>query len=143
MEFAMNRFYQDNLQTLATLQCADRLLFTIELPWKQNRRNVSRIPAGDYEMKPHESGRAVRLVYPMAEDRNPERTYINLEIANRADELQGCIGVGTRVMLDSRGKCSVSLSKPGIGILLEEVLHQAGSGIPCILKIRDCFPPCC
>lgn len=65
--------------------------YTVERPWKQNKRNVSCIPTGLYVMR---LGR-FRDQYPSYELEDvPKRSLIKIHIANTMDDLRGCIGLG-------------------------------------------------
>ncbi len=62
---------------------------TIELPWCDNKRNVSCIPEGRYELAPRETAtRGKHLLVKGV----PDRSYILLHSANNALlQLRGCI----------------------------------------------------
>ena len=65
---------------------------TLELPWRDNRFNVSRIPAGIYEVRPRVSpkfGKCFRLVG------TEPRTEILIHAGNTAEDTEGCILVGS------------------------------------------------
>lgn len=66
----------------------------IELPWRDNQRGVSCIPAGDYTIYTRHTspgfGKNVWLVMDV-----PGRSDILWHAANRAAELKGCIAPGT------------------------------------------------
>ena len=137
----MNRFHQDDLQTLATLQCADRTLFVIERPWKQNRNFISRIPPGDFLMRvkgPNEGRRGVRIERIGGD---LERTVINLEIANLASQLEGCGGMGTGVKMDGNSTEVFATTNSGLalGILIREMAKWTKLEAACVLEIRDRF----
>jgi len=65
---------------------------TLELPWKNNERNVSRIPAGEYMAKEYFSPKLKQRVLLILEV--PNREWIEIHPATRHENLQGCIGVG-------------------------------------------------
>lgn len=144
MRFQLNRFYEDDLQTLGTLMCGDRLLFTIERPWKQNQAFISRILPGDFDMLiKHEEDFPVDFKTGIRLDRiggDTERTLINIEVANWASEVEGCIGVGTGLQTSENAKYMVTHSWTGLEILSETVRDVTGNqGLPCILTIEDRF----
>lgn len=65
------------------------LCFTIELPWKANKRNISCIPEGQYEIEPRFSKRFKHHL--MVKDVKG-RSFILFHPANDAQrDLQGCI----------------------------------------------------
>ena len=65
------------------------ICFTIELPWKDNQRNTSCIPDGNYLLKHRNT---YRLGPHFRVEQVPERSGILIHPANNAqEELQGCI----------------------------------------------------
>lgn len=65
------------------------LCFTLELPWKENRRSVSCIPEGIYELKPRFSK---KFKHHLIVNDVVDRSYILFHPANDAQkELRGCI----------------------------------------------------
>lgn len=68
--------------------------FTVELPWKGNRQNVSCIPAGEYDLKWCQSRRFGRCLEVMSV-RN--RSGILFHAANLQSECKGCIFPATSV----------------------------------------------
>ena len=75
--------------------------FTFELPWKDNKPNLSCIPAGTYKVVPF-SGRRFKRVYHILDV--PNRSYILIHSGNFAGDrtkgyrshTYGCILVGDR-----------------------------------------------
>lgn len=69
-----------------------RLCDSMELPWKDNKKNVSCIPDGLYKYVPHTWSRngmkLIRLVDV------PDRTAILVHPCNSIKELKGCLGLG-------------------------------------------------
>ena len=66
---------------------------TLELPWRENRLNVSRIPGGRYQVQPygsHHNGDCYRFL----DWQTKPRSGILIHVANVANELEGCIAVG-------------------------------------------------
>ncbi|WP_228851450.1 DUF5675 family protein [Aegicerativicinus sediminis] len=89
MEFILFRDYFAG-GTNGTLFCNGNFIcFTIELPWEGNRKNISCVPEGRYELFPRFSSKfgnhlLVRDV--------PGRNFILLHAANNAkQDLRGCI----------------------------------------------------
>ncbi len=89
MNFPLSRIYQDEHQTLGLLRVGSALLATIERPWLNNQPFHSCIPSGSYALEVL-GDEKVRL-----SGTEPARTVINIEVANVASEVEGCIGVGT------------------------------------------------
>lgn len=70
-----------------------RICHTLELPWKDNRVNVSCIPLGQYGLVITPSQRFKKdlpLVTGVA-----KRSGIRMHGANKVSELQGCIAIAT------------------------------------------------
>lgn len=76
----------------------------MELGWKDNQIQVSRIPAGKYNMVLEWSPAFKRKLYELKEV--PGRGEIKIHVANYYMQLKGCIALGTGV---------VDLNKDGIG----------------------------
>ena len=158
MRFPLRRFYQDERQTLGTLSVGDLTLFTIERPWLHNQPFHSRVPPGMFRMKAIaiegtlkvrltelgdsgtviESIDAIVTVYPPQ-----ERTLLNIEIANWAKQVAGCVGVGTAVGRDNNRSAPgrpiymVHDSRDALDILLTEM--KRWPEVPMFLSVDDCF----
>ena len=68
--------------------------YTLELPWMDNKRNISSIPAGNYVCKRYSSN-AHPDTFEITDVYN--RSYILFHVANTIDDLQGCVGLGTEI----------------------------------------------
>jgi hypothetical protein len=71
----------------------------LELPWRDNQRNVSRVPAGLYALVPIPEKRTYYLVgsgvVRLYEEASlTDRWGIRFDIANTVDEILGCIAIG-------------------------------------------------
>ena len=106
MEFILTRVYKSG-GTNGTLTLNGQFVcFTIELPWRENKRNMSCIPEGTYELQPHFSinHKAHIKVLDVF-----NRSQILIHAANDAlTELKGCIapimqltGIGTGIYSQS------------------------------------------
>lgn len=104
-----------------------RFCKTIELPWNGNKPFVSCVPSGRYKMKPIRSPKfgktwclesidsdIVRLIGPAI------RTHILFHVANSADDLQGCIGVGEQI-ISIGNNVAVSKSRLTFGKMMEKL----------------------
>lgn len=88
------RYYQDDKATLGVLTIVgmqDPIFYTVERPWLDNEPNVSCIPQGVYQCVIHQSSKNGE-VYEVQDVVG--RTHIQLHIANTAEQVQGCIGIG-------------------------------------------------
>jgi hypothetical protein len=82
-----------------------RICYTIELPWKNNQRRVSSIPAGRYPLSKRYSQKfKSHILLENVKDRD----YILIHPANNAmRELNGCIAPVTALTGDGKGNQSV------------------------------------
>lgn len=69
--------------------------FTLELPWKDNKQNVSCYPAGIYSyqkrISPSKGSEVIQLIDV------PNRTYIQIHAGNYTSQIEGCTLVGDSV----------------------------------------------
>lgn len=73
----------------------ERICDTLELPWRDNKRSVSCIPAGEYKVRfryPRES--ATRNYLHLLIKDVPNRNYILFHRGNSAKDSRGCVLVG-------------------------------------------------
>jgi hypothetical protein len=90
---------------------------TLELPWRDNRRNISRIPAGEYEAIKYYSPKHKRTVILLLDV--PERTNIEIHPGNTIDDTTGCIVVGSAWgEINNDGNPDVTRSKQAMDRLL-------------------------
>lgn len=81
--------------THGTLQVVDAKgaqlvrVFTLELPWKNNKPQVSCIPAGKYRIKREYSPAFKRHLWELKDV--PNRSEVKIHAANYVKELKGCI----------------------------------------------------
>ena len=98
---------------------------TLELPWRDNARNISRFPAGCYLIRPYTSGRfGACFAFSDAETR--PRTALRIHAGNSAKDTSGCILVGERF-----GPASVLASRVALNALRKEL------GEPFVLHAVD------
>ena len=104
--------------TVGMLKYKDFHAFTLELPWLDNQRNISCIPAaGGYVGRKHKSPANGDCI---AIDNVKDRTYIQIHAANYVRQLAGCIAVGDSICyIDRDGVPDVSNSKNSLKALLE------------------------
>ena len=108
--------------TIGLLTIGDFQCFTLELPWKDNQRNISCIPAGTYEyiyrISPS-NGEVLQLLSVK------DRTFIQIHAGNFTRHTEGCILVGDRIMfIDDDTIPDVGNSKA----TLQKLLAAAGRG---------------
>ena len=89
---------QESLQsTIGNLYYGENLICrTLELPWRDNKKDVSCIPTGEYELAWTFSSRFQKNTWQLMNV--PARTGIRIHSANLASELQGCIAPVTTLV---------------------------------------------
>lgn len=121
----VKRKKEDDYQTLGELSIHDNKMNeifsckTIELPWKDNKKNESRIPKGEYVAVRHTSPKFGECLWIQDV---PGRSEILIHVANFRSDLRGCIGVGESfVDIDGDGHKDVTSSKSTMNALLNEL----------------------
>ncbi|MAM28752.1 MAG: hypothetical protein CMC13_06985 [Flavobacteriaceae bacterium] len=104
MELIVNRsYYSEGTNSTLTIN-GNFICFIIELPWKENQRNVSCIPEGTYSIKPRWSR---RFGHHLMLCDVPNRTFILIHPANNAkQELEGCLAPVSHLTGIGRGAYS-------------------------------------
>jgi hypothetical protein len=83
--------------------------FTLELPWKNNQKQISCIPAGIYRIRPRVSAKYGNHLHILDV---PKRDFILIHEANYVHQLQGCIAVGQKLSdLNGDGLLDTTSSK--------------------------------
>lgn len=95
----LDRFYQSDVQTRGILSAEvggeERTAFTLELPWKDNQRRVSRIPSGQYRLEPRPAEHSGSFGYDHFIVRGvPGRDYILFHQGAFHTHTAGCVLVG-------------------------------------------------
>ena len=96
MKAILPRLISDDKETLGALMVYDGLdkaldCKTIELPWEDNKKNVSCIPEGKYWINHRSSSKyGDHLIV----ENVPGRSCILIHVANYVSDIEGCIGVG-------------------------------------------------
>lgn len=90
-QLTLVRAFMDSKVTLGMLR-VDGIehppIYTLELPWKDNRPNISCIPTGVYRGGPH-NGARFKDVFALQDV--PGRAAILIHAGNRTADIQGCI----------------------------------------------------
>ena len=85
---------QDAMRTLgAMFDGEERLVETLELPWLDNKHNISCIPEGVYQCELRYSPKHGRFVYWIMGV--PDREDVEIHIGNFVQNTLGCVLVGT------------------------------------------------
>ncbi len=96
--------------------------FTLELPWLDNKSNISCIPEGRYRAKKHKSAKLGEVIHILDVD---ERTWIYIHTGNFTRQIEGCILVGSSITyLDKDGIPDVSNSKTAFESLMASLPNE-------------------
>ncbi|UZS00278.1 DUF5675 family protein [Chondrinema litorale] len=100
MKVVLTRLVDNGKQTLGELNIyKDHIKVfsckTLELPYLDNKQNVSCIPKGTYLVTKRNDGRSKFKYEHLHVLDVPERKYILFHIGNYKDDIQGCILVGS------------------------------------------------
>ena len=103
---------------------------TLENPWKENQRNISCIPAGEYKVRvrPARQSATRDYVHLLVKD-VPNRSYVLFHRGNTAKDTRGCILVGKGTQQDV-----VYNSTLAMGLLMKEIINLGGENINLIIK---------
>lgn len=140
-----DRIYENDKKTLSLCQIWDgsKSLYSyvaIELPWRDNKPNVSRIVPNEYDCtatrkatpNPRTKEREYALFFPYV----PGRSQIMSHVANYVTELEGCIGPGLMFSdIDNDGVIDVANSRKA----LEQIERYFPIGSRFKYLIRDSF----
>jgi hypothetical protein len=116
IEATLYRESDDGKQTIGTLVIQGVELKTLELPWRDNKKQVSCIPSGIYICKPRTSEKYGRHFHALDV---PNRTFILIHAGNYHTHTLGCILVGlSRVDINADGLADVTSSRKALDKLL-------------------------
>lgn len=115
---ARSKSFSNDRQTVGVLfnETLDELCKILELPWKDNQRNISCIPEGHYEVMAHRSPKFgdsfwIRDV--------KDRSEILIHPANFTRELRGCLAPGLNFSdIDGDGVIDVKSSRKAMDKLI-------------------------
>jgi hypothetical protein len=120
-----------DVSTIGKLYLDGELLCdTLELPYLDNQRNISCIPAGQYKVRmryPRES--ATRDYLHLLVKDVKDRDYILFHIGNTAKDTRGCVLVGIGTEQDF-----VKNSRLAMELLVKEIINLGGTNINLIIK---------
>ena len=97
MKVLLDRYSDDGVQTLGRLYVVNDNGFilyecdSLELPWKDNKPNMSCIPQGQYKVVKRRSPKYDEHFHIQGVE---DRSYILIHPANFVYQLRGCIAVG-------------------------------------------------
>lgn len=114
-------------RTLGRLDVEGETFATLELPWRNNRPNVSCIPNGFYNAALRWSSKYKEHVYI---DHVPNRSMILIHNGNYPHQTKGCILVGERFAdIDNDGKLEVVNSRAALAKLVDILRDRGAIGI--------------
>lgn len=99
----------------------------LELPWRENENNISRIPDGRYIAEVVEESPAFDYEHVWLHDEGSvyaagDRSGLKIHIANFARQLDGCVAVGKRfVDIDGDGVLDVTESESTLQELVDRI----------------------
>ncbi len=108
----------------------EKLCETLELPYRENQRSVSSIPAGEYKvnLRPARQSATRDYLHLIVED-VPNRSYILFHRGNKPSHTRGCILVGQTRQQDFVGNSTLAMN-----LLMKEILNLGGENIKLIIK---------
>ena len=108
----IERFCYAQNCSIGVLYVEGKKFYTIERPWIGNARNISCIPEGTFLCKRYNSGKHGSTFEIIV----PNRDYILFHVANKAEEVEGCVGVAKYF---SEISLSIVSSRIGFGEFLD------------------------
>jgi len=105
---------QANLTLAEMLNGREELFIgkTLELPWRNNETNISRVPAGQYEAKISSDGKRkwrIELIGVIDDSGNKHKKHY-IHVGNYQRQIRGCILVGKEIAKNGSA-CMVTHSK--------------------------------
>jgi len=93
--------------------------YTLELPWRENRKNISCIPIGEYEVERRTSEKYGEHFHILDV---PDRSYILIHSGNFHNQIRGCVLVGEELAdINKDGLPDVTNSKKTMKMLLDRL----------------------
>ena len=103
---------------------------TLELPYRDNQRSISCIPAGEYKVRLRTAREsATRNYLQLLVEDVKDRSYILFHRGNSAKDTRGCVLVGI-----GRQQDFVSNSILAMDLLMKEILNLGGTSNNLIIK---------
>ena len=113
----IERLSDNGTQTEGRMFLGTDLVRTLELPWKENRRRVSCIPKGEYNVIPHNSPKFGKCFWVQDV---ANRSEILIHVGNYYKQILGCILVGMQSKdINNDGQMDVAYSKKAMQKLIK------------------------
>lgn len=106
----LKRFYYE-VGTLGIIEIGENLIFTLELPYKNNERNVSCIDEGKYKLTRYNSNK-FKDCFKVNDVKN--RSDILIHSGNSLNNTRGCILVGCGINFNDDKALILSDSKKAL-----------------------------
>ena len=108
----------------------EKICDTLELPYKDNKRSISSIPAGEYKTRLRYARESASRDYLHILVKDvPNRDYILFHRGNTAEDSRGCILVGMKSQQDIVYNSTLALD-----ILLKEIINLGVTEMNLIIK---------
>lgn len=118
--YLLERLYTDDKITLGRFWFEGEVVFTMELPNKDNKKSISCIPVGTYTVEKTYSPRFKKAMWLVKDV--PNRSGIRIHSSSFVRELEGCISLGLeRQDIDGDGTIDMKNSRKAISLLNESV----------------------
>ena len=118
--YLLERIERANTHTLGRFWFEGEVVYTLELPWKENPSNISCIPVGEYEVELTYSPAFKKMLWLIKDV--PDREGIRIHTANYVRELRGCIAPGLNKQdIDGDGIIDVTNSKKALSLMRSEM----------------------
>lgn len=126
MELRLERKIQANGAIVGVLSGLSVPLYTLENDWLLNKPNVSCIPTGTYEVKPHgwqpDSPVKYKSVWQL--QKVIGRSAILIHAGNTKKDTQGCILVGMTLQVTQLGS-SIGDSRMAVDLMRKEIGNRS------------------
>lgn len=119
--------------TIGILTAEDKIFFTLELPWKDNKRNISCIPEGLYKIVKHKSPKFGDCLYlPDVPNRSEILVHSGNSVRDFVDstgykwkcESQGCLLLASQISNEGVGYKSKDALKSLLSLLKDNEEHS-------------------
>jgi hypothetical protein len=118
--YILQRLSSSDKCTLGVMKDENNVPFitTLELPWLDNKDNISCIPAGIYECERYKSPKRGYVVFLLKNV--PDRDFVEIHIGNFPKDTDGCILIGMSFMSD----CSIGDSRDAFSKFMNKLEGQ-------------------